>query len=45
VKSAALYEGMLGWALAGEDYTPYIDEFDPTAWQASDATQHQGQLR
>ncbi|KAH6658793.1 arsenate reductase, partial [Plectosphaerella plurivora] len=44
IRSAALSEGILGFALAGEQYTQYIDEFVPEAWKAGDATRHTGQL-
>ncbi|CAG9989459.1 unnamed protein product [Clonostachys byssicola] len=45
IKSVALFEGILGWALAGDKYTAHIDEFDPQAWQKDDASKHTGQLR
>ncbi|KAI8675697.1 Rhodanese domain-containing protein [Fusarium keratoplasticum] len=45
IKSVALFEGILGWALAGDEYTQHIDEFDPTAWKKDDASKHTCQLK
>ncbi|CAI7600331.1 unnamed protein product [Penicillium viridicatum] len=44
IESVALFEGILGWALAGDEYTEHIDEFVPEAWKASDGAKHTGQL-
>ncbi|MCJ1279894.1 hypothetical protein MMC21_007718 [Puttea exsequens] len=44
IESVALYEGMLGWALAGSEYTQHIDEYLSEAWSATDATKHTGNL-
>lgn len=43
-KSVALFKGILGWVLAGPEFTEYDDEYDPDAWNASDAASHTGQL-
>ncbi|KAH8764364.1 hypothetical protein F5883DRAFT_356959, partial [Diaporthe sp. PMI_573] len=32
IKSVTLIEGILGWALAGDEFTKHIDEFVPSAW-------------
>ena len=45
VRSAAVSEGILGWALAGSQYTQYIEEFEPEAWKVGDASKHVGQLK
>jgi hypothetical protein len=44
MRSVALFEGILGWVLAGSKFTEHIDEYDPSVWKASDAAQHTGQL-
>ena len=41
----ALYEGILGWALAGKEYTQYIEEYVPEAWKGDDAAKHTGNLK
>lgn len=43
--SVALYEGVLGWALAGDEYTGHIEEFVPEAWRAEDKEKHTGSLK
>lgn len=45
IQSVALTGGILGFALAGSEYTNEIEEFDPQAWKASDASKHTGQLQ
>ncbi|KAH7112566.1 arsenate reductase [Dendryphion nanum] len=40
IQSLALFEGILGWATAGEEYIQHIDEYVQDAWDPADATNH-----
>jgi arsenical-resistance protein 2 len=40
IQSVALFEGIVGWVKAGEEYTKYVDEYVPEAWKEEHVANH-----